>query len=423
MMSEAYKQAHTFGMDFGTSHFKFGPITSGERPDVIENRGYFTDRTSLIQQVSGPVENVIVGKDIPLYLESREDLSTRLVYPMRNGVIEKDNDRSWTVVREIARFALEAHRPPDSRFLGYYLVASLSAVSPRYMYEKLFDTLRNIDSEFGSVMAATIIPQPFSVAIAHKTPTCVVIESGHGNSQICPISRYPVRNAVVAINRGGGDGSALTAEILKDCGYGDLIHEESFVRNVKENIGLIPADLDASIQLAKNNPEKFRAVYRVPGTRIAIDLAENSWMRFLIGEYIFDPEHELFQSYFSRGLRKPGDVRFGDTVFRGMLDFGDAIVEAVERCPVELQSHLYRQILLSGGNFAWQVPAGMEDAAVSAPAKVKTLLEEKGIVDPTVTIAQNPQYSVWRGCIVYGYAVTADFSWTWEKFEGWLNLR
>ncbi len=141
---------------------------------------------------------------------------------MRNGIIEKDNDRSWTVVREIARFALEAHRPPEPWFLGYYLVASLSAVSPRYMYEKLFEVLREIDVEYGSVIAATIIPQPFSVAIAHKAPTCVVIESGHGNSQICPISRYPVRNAVVAINRGGGDGNALTAEILKDCGYGDL---------------------------------------------------------------------------------------------------------------------------------------------------------------------------------------------------------
>jgi len=423
VMSEAYKQAYTFGMDFGTSHFKFGPITAGERPEIIENRGYFTDKTSVMQQIAGPVESIIVGRDIPLYLESREDLSTRLVYPMRNGIIEKENERSWAIVREISKYALEAFRPSGSEFTGYHLVASLSSVSPRYMYEKLFEALRQIDVEYGSVKGATIIPQPLSVAIAHKIPTCVVIESGHGNSQICPISRYPVRNAIVAINRGGGDGNALTSEILKDCGYGDLVHEESLVRSVKENLGLIPADLDASIQLAKNDPERFRAVYRVPGTRITIDLAENSWMRFLIGEYVFDPGHELFQSYFSRGLRKPGDVRFGDTVFRGMLDFGDAIVEAVEGCPVELQSYLYRQILLSGGNFAWTLPSELADAAVDASTKVKLLLEEKGIQDASVTIAQNPQHSVWRGCIVYGYSVPVDFSWSWERFEGWLNFR
>lgn len=419
-MSEGYKQRYTFGMDFGTSDFKFGPITSGERPETVENRGYFTDKSSILRQINGPVKEVVVGKDIPLYLEAREDLLTRLVYPMRNGVVEKDEQRSWAVVKELTRFALEAFRPPDSEFAGFYLVASLSAVSPRYMYEKLFQIFSETSAEFGSVRAATIIPQPFSVAIAHKIPTCIVIESGHGNSQICPISRYPIRDAVVAINRGGGDGNALTAEILKDCGYGDLAHEESFVRRVKESIGLIPADLDAAIQLAKNDPERFRAVYKVPGTRIAVDLAENSWMRFLIGEYAFDPNHELFQSYFSRSLRRPGDVRFGDTFFKGMLGLGDAIVEAVERCPVELQPYLYKQVLLSGGNFAWSAPAELSDAVVDAASKIRFLLEEKGITDTTVLMAQSPQHSVWRGCIVYGYAVPMDFTWSWERFEGWM---
>ncbi len=421
-MSEGYKQRYTFGMDFGTSDFKFGPITCGESPELVENRGYFTDKTSIIQQISGPVKELIVGKDIPLYLEAREDLSTRLVYPMRNGIVGKDDERSWAVVKELTQFALEAFRPPESEFSGFYLAASLSAVAPRYMYEKLFELFRETNSEFGSVRAATVISQPFSVAIAHKIPTCVVIESGHGNSQTCPISRYPIRDAVVAINRGGGDGNALTAEILKDCGYGDLAHEESFVRKVKENLGLIPADLDAAIQLAKNDPQRFRATYQVPGTRITVDLAEKSWMRFLIGEYVFDPNHELFQSYFSRGLRKPGDVRFGDTFFRGMLDFGDAIVEAVERCPTELQPYLYRQILLSGGNFAWTAPPELGDVAIDAASKIRFLLEEKGITGTTVLMAQSPQLSVWRGCIVYGYAVPADFSWSWERFEGWMNF-
>ena len=105
-----------------------------------------------------------------------------------------------------------------------------------------------------------------------------------------------------------------------------------------------------------------------------------------------------------------------------MLDFGDAIIEAVERCPVELQSHLYRQILLSGGNFAWNAPADMTDAAIDAASKVRLLLEEKGVTDTSVLIAQSPQYSVWRGCIVYGYAVPTDFSWSWERFEGWMNF-
>lgn len=215
----------------------------------------------------------------------------------------------------------------------------------------------------------------------------------------------------------------MTAEILKDCGYSDLVHEESLVRSVKENLGLIPAELDAAIHITKNDPERLRAVYKIPGTRITVDLAENSWMRFLIGEYVFNPNHEIFQSYFNRGLPRPSDVRIGDMSFRGMLDFGDAIVEAVERCPVELQPHLYKQILLSGGNFAWNAPEQMSDVAIDAPTKIRRLLELKGITDTTIMMTESPQYSVWRGCIVYGYSVPVDFVWSWDRFEGWMSFR
>ncbi len=422
-MSETYKQQHTFGVDYGTGDVKFGPITCGEHPDIVENRGYFTNQASILQKISGPSREVIVGKDIPLYLEAKEDLLTRLIFPMHNGMIEKDNTRAWSVVREITKLGLEAFRPPDSSFSGYYLVASLSSIVPRYMYERLFETYREIDGEFGSVAAATVIPQPLAVAIAHKVPTCVVLESGHGNTQICPISRYPIRNAIVAVNRGGGEGNELAGEILKDCGYGDLVQEESLIRKVKENLGLIPAELDAAIHIAKSDPQRFRAVYKIPGTRITVDLAENSWMRFLIGEYIFNPNHEVFQSYFNRGMPKPSDVKMGGTSFQGMLDFGEAIVESVERCPVELQPHLYKQILLSGGNFAWSVPSEVTDVAIDAPTKIRRLLEMKGITDTVITMTESPQYSVWRGCIVYGYSVPVSFSWSWDRFEGWMNLR
>ncbi|MFH0848117.1 MAG: hypothetical protein V1857_01275 [archaeon] len=422
-MSEAYKQQYTFGVDYGTGDVKFGPISCGEHPEIVENRGYFTDQSSIMQKISGPSKEIIVGKDIPLYLEAKEDLSTRMIYPMRNGVIDKDQERAWSVVHEITEFGLETFRPPSSDFSGYYLVSSLSSVSPRYMYEKLFEIYRDIDKEFGSIIAATVIPQPLSVAIAHKVPTCVVLESGHGNTQICPISRYPIRNAIVAVNRGGGDGNALTAEILKDCGYGDLVHEESLIRKVKENLGLIPAELDAAIHIAKRDQERFRATYKVPGTRIAVDLAENSWMRFLIGEYVFNPNHEIFQSYFNRGLPRPSDVKVGDTSFRGMLDFGDAIIQAVERCPVELQPYLYKQILLSGGNFSWKAPDDMSDVAIDAPTKIRRLLENKGVSDTVIMMTESPQYSVWRGCIVYGYSVPADFAWSWDRFEGWMTFR
>ena len=421
MTADSYRGHYTFAMDFGTSDFKFGPITCGENPRIVNNRGYFPDKKSVMYKAFEPTSDIIVGDDVPLYLQSAEDLSTRLVYPMRNGMIDKGDDQAWRVVSSLASFSLEAFKPqPNNGFEGYYVVASLSSVSPRYMYERLMDIFK--ETNHGQVRAVTVIPQPFAVAIGHGVTTCVVIESGHGNSQVCPISKYPIRAAQVALNRGGGDANAITSEIMKDNGYSDLANEEAVVRKVKENIGLVPAQLDSAIEEAKKSPRKFRAKYKVPGTRVEIDLEKDSWSRFLIGEYVFNPNHEIFESYFSRGMPRPKDVKMGDTIFKGMLDFGEAIITSVERCPVELQPLLYREVLLSGGNFSWVAPPRLQDIAVDAPTKIRLLLRDRGIKNVTVKMTDSPQFSVWHGCIIYGFAVPDNYEWDWQRLEGWMKL-
>jgi crenactin len=409
-------------MDFGTSDFKFGPITCGETPRIVNNRGYFPDKKSVIYRAFQTVADVVVGDDVPLYLQSAEDLTSRLIYPMRNGMIEKSDEAAWQVVGALCRYGLHSFPAEQNNgFQGYNIVASLSSISPRFMYERLLKLFKENDLH-GLVRAVTVIPQPFAVAIGHGVTTCVVIESGHGNSQVCPISKYPIRPAQVALNRGGGDANAITCEILKDSGYGDVASEESLIRKVKENIGLVPADLDTAISEAKRTPRKFRAKYKVPGTRVEIDLAENSWERLLIGEYVFNPNHEIFESYFSRGMPRPRDVKMGEAVFPGMLDFGDAIIASVERCPIELQPLLYREILLSGGNFNWKAPESLAGIAVDAPTKIRLLLRKKGIKNVSVKMTASPQFSVWHGCIIYGFAVPDDYQWDWTRLEGWMKI-
>ncbi|MCL7382847.1 MAG: hypothetical protein LZ172_00130 [Thaumarchaeota archaeon] len=420
-MSEEYKRSHVFGIDYGTSDFKYGPITIGEVPEVTENRGYFTEKNSIMSRVMGVSRDIVVGKELPLFLESREDVAERLVYPMRNGIVERNDAKAWQVTKELTRYALENFAPSDPDFRGFYVVASLAVVAPRYMYEQLFDIFGELNTERMLVRAATIIPQPLAVAIAHKIPTCVVVESGHGNTQVCPISMYPIRNAVLALNRGGSAANILTSEILKDTGYGDLAKEEKLVRRVKEQIGLLPRRLEEAIDFARRNPDKVKREIRIEGTRIKIDLGDESWTRFLIGEYVFNPGHEIFQSYFKRGMPRPSDVKIGDTYFYGMTDMAEAIIQAVEKCSIELQPHLYSKIILSGGNFNWNTPRGLEGVAVTSDEKIRIMLKEKGIENIQATVAREPTYSVWRGCIVYGYAVPYDFKWRWERMEGWLN--
>ena len=417
---DPYRRRFAFGEDYGTSQYKFGPVA--EKPEVIENRGFIISEESIIYKIAGVTKNIVVGPEVAQYLGSREDMAKYLVYPMRDGIVGKEDKKAWDIVYEITKYGLLKFRPGDPEFKGFYVTAALTAVAPKYMYEKVFEIHQKIDEEYGVVKAVTIIPQPLAVAIAQKTITCIVVESGHGNTQVTPISRYPIRGAIVSLNRGGAEADAVTAEILKDNGYGDLVGEEKLVRMVKEAIGLVPRDLDKAVKKAKEDKERFRAVFKVPGTTISIDLGENSWMRFLIGEVVFNPEHEVFQSYYKRGMARPRDTVVGDEKIPGTISIGEAIVRAAGKTPLELQPHLYKKIILSGGNFAWKVPQGLEDVACNAAEKVKIQLSEIGI-DANVELTRDPEYSVWKGAIVYSLAVPDDYLWSWDRLEGWYKWR
>ncbi|MCX8203075.1 MAG: hypothetical protein N3H32_02025, partial [Nitrososphaeria archaeon] len=135
MWEEEYKRRYVFAADYGTSDYKYGPITLGERPQVIENRGYFPE-PSIVSRIMGVEREVVVGKDVVLFLESGADLLSRMVYPMRSGIVGKDDARAWKVIRELTRASLEEFRPKGVGFNGFYVVAALSAVAPRYMYER-----------------------------------------------------------------------------------------------------------------------------------------------------------------------------------------------------------------------------------------------------------------------------------------------
>jgi intein/homing endonuclease len=240
------------------------------------------------------------------------------------------------------------------------------------------------------------------------------------NTQVAPISSGMIFNALITLNRAGGDCDLVAAEILRDAGYGDLAREPKLVKLFKESLGLVPKSLK-EVMADKANP-KYGAVFRVPNTRISIDLEGNSWQRFLIGEYFFDPSNEYFSSYYRRGFPKPADSYSEGKLVSGTTDLAEVIIQSVQKCSFEVQPALYRSIFLSGGGFSWQVPQGMEGAAVDSSTKLKLMLEEKGIQGVNVTLTKNPVYNVWQGCVAYGLYIPDDFTWDWDEREGWQYL-
>ncbi|MGH2640027.1 MAG: hypothetical protein ACRDF4_12225 [Rhabdochlamydiaceae bacterium] len=421
----SYKELFTFGEDYGTSEFKFGPATLGDSPDAIENRGYFPDITQATYGVYGfaAPSPIIVGPEAADHLESRSDLSERLIYPMTSGLIESADHKAWNVVKEITRYGLKRYAPSTaSGFEGFNCVSAMFSGSPRYMYEKIFALHEEINKEENQklVKNVTVIPQPLAVAIAQKAVTCTVVEAGHGNTQITPISKAVIGSALLTLNRGGSDVDTLAAEILKDAGYGDLAKEKKFVKLFKETVGAVPRDLKRVME--NDHDEKFRFVFKIPGTRITVELGGASWQRFLLGEYFFNPEAEVFQSYFKRGFKRPSDAYAKGEVVPGTIGLVDAISKAIEKCSFEIQGSLYHNVLLSGGNFAWKVPPGLEEYSVDCATKLTTSLEAAGVTDSKVVLTTNPQYNVWQGLIVYGLFLPEEYQWKWERQEGWIQV-
>lgn len=230
-----------------------------------------------------------------------------------------------------------------------------------------------------------------------------------------------IRAALIPLNRGGYDSDRITSQILKDIGYSDLAREEKFVRIFKEMAGLVPLNLDKAIEWTKTHKGAVKNRFSIPGTTVSVDMGDKAWMRFLIGEFFFNPGHELYQSYYTRGFAPPADTVVGGEVIPGNVSIAEAIRLSISKTPVEIQSSLVRRIILSGGAFNWKVPDGMEGVAVSSPEKIRIQLRELGI-DSQPSMISDPQFSVWRGSIIYGNYVPEDLTWDWSSLEGWMYL-
>ena len=416
-----YRLRYAYGEDYGTRYFKYGTLREG-KPKVKSNVGLFLEESYVLKFFEVD-KQVVVGDDAVRYFASIDTVAKNLVYPMSDGEIRRGDERAWRVEEELTRegFA-EFKEAVGDDFDGFYVTAALSAIAPDYMYQRLLEMHAKIDGEMGVVKAFTIIPQPLAVAIAEKELSCVVVESGHGNTQVTPIHSYPIREAVVALYRGGAEADAIAAEVLKDLGYSDLASDELAVRRFKEAVGLIPLKLDEAVRKAKEDPERVRARVKLSALDV-IDMEDRGWYRFLIGEVVFNPSHEMFESYRKKGVLSIRDARQGDEIVEGTLPLEEAVVRAVRKTPFSIRNRLLSKVILSGGNFSWKVPQGLEDLAVDAPTKMKYCLNERlgGEVRVEVRLTQDPQFSVWKGCVVWSLALPDDYHWNERRSEGWFK--
>jgi hypothetical protein len=169
VISDAYRLKYTFGVDFGTSYVKYGPIVLNE-PRVAQTRGLFLRDLPESVKMRIPPEvlsrGLVVGdEEVRRYLSSVRDVQRNLKYPLKDGIARRDDEDAWRVLKELARYTLAQFPVSDHEFRGWLVSIALSALAPDYMYKAFFDIYTELAGEH-RLHAVTILAQPLAVAIA-----------------------------------------------------------------------------------------------------------------------------------------------------------------------------------------------------------------------------------------------------------------
>ncbi|XP_072036241.1 actin-related protein 6-like [Amphiura filiformis] len=214
---------------------------------------------------------------------------------------------------------------------------------------------------------------------------CMVVDSGYSFTHIVPYHKTKkVKNGVRRINIGG---KVLTNHLKEVISYRQLhVMDETYVINqVKENVCYVSNQFFKDMETAK------------------LKGADNTIVR----DYVLPDFSDIKKGYIKKeAFSKPADneqiVRMNNERFAipevlfnpsdiGITEMGvsEAIIHSIDACPAAMRPHLYKNILLTGGNALFPGFRERVEADVRKMAPVE--------FDVKVTSPQNPVTYAWQG--------------------------
>ncbi|XP_068248580.1 actin-related protein 6-like [Palaemon carinicauda] len=216
---------------------------------------------------------------------------------------------------------------------------------------------------------------------------CLLVESGFSFTHIVPyIQGKKQKDAILRVDIGG---KVLTNHLKEVISYRQLnVMDETFVINqVKEDACFVSLDFNSDMRIARKTKQDNTILrdYVLPDfttiKRGYVRSLEESTGKATAGEQLIRLNNERFS--IPELLFNPSDV--------GIQEMGitEAIVHSINKCPEETRPHLFRNILLTGGNCNFP---GFKDRVFN---DVRSLTAD--YYEVNVTLAKNPSTYAWRG--------------------------
>ena len=293
---------------------------------------------------------------------------------------------NWDTQRQVWEYAFNELLKVDPS------ESQLIFTEPPFNFPSIQDTLNEIlfeEFKFSSVLVS--LPSTLSAFHQYHSrpdyPCCLVIDSGYSFTHLTPYFKGKV--VTKGIRRIDVGGKLLTNHLKEIVSYRQLhVMDETYVMNqVKEDVCYVTQDLYKEMKLAMVNVggsgNAIRRDYILPD----FTNVKKGYVRE-IGAPKGGPDEQSIKLVNERFtvpeiLFNPSDI--------GIQQMGipEAIINSVQATPKKMWSHLYQNIVLTGGNTC--LP-GFKDRLYADVRKLVPDTMEVGI-----TKADNPIDTAWQG--------------------------